>query len=101
MHYIIAKDNFSRDCHNDKLVALQEPTQSVQDMQNWCDINNHDCSLLYYVVTDDLTTMYLTSTYDYKEEIPTFDTFCNYTGLDLLPHDHALVIYNLHFNIQG
>lgn len=99
MYYIIAKDNLNRDYHPDRLVASRQLNQSVEDMQERCDLMNHSQDQLFYTVITDLSKMNLESMYDCAGEIPSFSTFCSYTGLGMLPHDDVDIIYRKHFNL--
>lgn len=100
MHYIIAKDNLNRDYHNDRLFTTEQAL-TLLEMKEWCKIANHENSAYFYTIIDDLSKMNLESMYDCNGEVPSYDTFCRYTGLGILPHDQALQMYNKHFHIQG
>ena len=99
MHYIIAKDNLNRDYHNDKLITTRQVNQTVEEMQGICDRANNSQDTYFYTIITDLSEMNLESMYDCNGEVPGFNTFCNYTGLGVLPHDGAYKMYSKHFNL--
>lgn len=99
MHYIIARDNLNRDYFPDRLIALRSLNQTIEDMQERCEVLNYAQSQLFYTVIDNLNDMSLDSMYDCNGEVPPFQTFCKYTGLGILPHDGAEVLYQQHFSL--
>lgn len=101
MLYIIAKDDLNRDYHNDKLIAVYDPTVTYNyelNCQRHCHDLNKENDGLFYTIICDLSVMNLDSMYDLSCGITTFEQFLVYTGFGIIPHDQAYTIYKSRFN---
>ena len=73
---------------------------SDNDMKTLASDRNYLNSNLFYKVVDIDYKLCFDSLYDISDiDIPSFEQFCNYTGVDYLEPEVAISIYNKQFNL--
>ena len=97
MCYILMSiDNYNRDFHPDKIHKVSESKEELEYELQYC--NNSE---RYFNVVDENYSFNFESNFDLIDEVPTFKTFCQYTGCNLLPEKKALELYIKQFKIKG
>ena len=96
-YLLIAIDNLNRDYHPDKIIEVSDDISRLKTLAS--DRNNLNSDLFYKVV-DRNYKLNFDSLYDISDiDKPSFNEFCDYTGVDYLEPDVAISIYNKQFNL--
>ena len=93
-YVLFLKDNYCRDYYPDKIIEVSYDEETL--IKKALEFNNLN-SDKYAKVVDEIYNFYFDSIYDISIEIPTFEDFCNYTGLDKISLDKAQKEYNIRF----
>lgn len=93
-YVLLQVDNFNRDYHPDRII---EVNYNKSILQRKADEINNRCSDVYWRVVDEDYKFNFDSLYDVSTEVPTFENFCKYTGLNKLSLDKAIEEYNSRF----
>ena len=97
-YLLIAIDNLNRDYHPDRIVEASDDISRLKTLAN---DKNYLNSNLFYKVVDRDYKLNFDSLYDVTDiVIPSFEQFCNYTGVDYLEPEVAISIYNKQFKIK-
>ncbi len=96
-YLLIAVDNLNRDYHPDKII---EASDDISRLKTLASDRNYLNSNLFYKVVDKDYKLNFDSLYDIADiDIPSFEQFCDYTGVNHLEPDVAISIYNKQFKI--
>ena len=96
-YLLIAIDNLNRDYHPDKIIEVSDDISRLKTLES---DRNHLNSDLFYKVVDRDYKLNFDSLYDISDiDKPSFNEFCDYTGVDYLEPDVAISIYNKQFNL--
>ena len=96
-YLLIAVDSLNRDYHPDKIIEASDDEQLLIDKAN---TRNSLVQNLFYKVVDRDYKLCFDSIYDVTDiDIPSFNEFCDYTGVNHLEPDVAISIYNKQFNL--
>ena len=96
-YLLIAVDNLNRDYHPDRIIEVSD---NISRLKTLASDRNHLGSELFYKVVNRDYKLYLYSLYDISDiDIPTYEQFCHYTGVDNLEPEVAISIYNKQFNL--
>ena len=96
-YLLIAVDNLNRDYHPDRIIEVSD---DISRLKTLASDRNHLGSNLFYKVVDRDYKLCFDSLYDISDiDKPSFNEFCNYTGVDFLEPDVAISIYNKQFNL--
>ena len=96
-YLLIAIDNLNRDYHPDKIIEVSDDISRLKTLAS--DRNNLNSNLFYKVV-DRNYKLNFDSLYDISDiDKPSYEQFCNYTGVNHLEPDVAISIYNKQFNL--
>ncbi len=96
-YLLIAIDNLNRDYHPDRIIEVSDDISRLKTLES--DRNNLNSNLFYKVV-DRNYKLNFDSLYDISDiDKPSFNEFCDYTGVDYLEPDVAISIYNKQFNL--
>ena len=96
-YVLLQVDNFNRFSHPDKIIEVSYDKSVLQRKAD--EINNRN-SDVYWVVVDEDYKFNFDSLYDISTEVPTFENFCKYTGLNELSLDKARKVYNLRYKTK-
>lgn len=96
-YVLFLKDNYCRDYYSDKIIEVDYNKEILIKKAEEFNSRNSD---RYAKVEGADYNFYFDSMYDVSTEIPTFENFCNYTGLDKLSLDKAKKDYNSRFKIK-
>ena len=97
-YLLIAVDNLNRDYHPDKII---EASDNISRLKTLASDRNYLNSNLFYKVVDRDYKLNFDSLYDIADiDIPSFEQFCKYTGVNHLEPEVAISIYNKQFNIK-
>ena len=96
-YLLIAVDNLNRDYHPDRIIEVSD---DISKLKTLASDRNYLNSNLFYKVVDRDYKLCFDSLYDISDiDKPSFNEFCNYTGIDYLEPDVAISIYNKQFNL--
>ena len=96
-YLLIARDNLNRIYHQDRIIEVSDDISRLKTLAS--DRNNLNSDLFYKVV-DRNYKLNFDSLYDISDiDKPSFNEFCDYTGVDYLEPDVAISIYNKQFNL--
>lgn len=97
-YLLIAVDNLNRIYHQDRIIEVSDDISRLKTLAKvW---NNLKSNLFYKVVDRDYKLCF-DSLYDISDiDKPSYEQFCNYTGVNHLEPDVAISIYNKQFNIN-
>lgn len=96
-YLLIAVDSLNRDYKPDRIIALSDDEQFLKDRAN---ARNSLVQDLFYKVVDKDYKLNFDSLYDIADiDIPSFEQFCDYTGVNHLEPELAISIYNKQFNL--
>jgi len=96
-YLLIAIDNLNRDYHPDRIIEVSD---NISRLKTLASDRNYLNSELFYKVVDRDYKLCFDSLYDISDiDKPSFNEFCNYTGVDYLEPDVAISIYNKQFNL--
>ena len=96
-YLLIAIDNLNRDYHPDRIIEVSDDISRLKTLES---DRNHLNSELFYKVVDRNYKLNFDSLYDISDiDKPSFNEFCNYTGVNHLEPDVAISIYNKQFNL--
>ena len=96
-YLLIAVDSLNRDYKPDRIV---EESDDISRLKTLASDRNYLNSNLFYKVADRDYKLNFDSLYDIADiDIPSFEQFCDYTGVDYLEPDVAISIYNKQFNL--
>lgn len=96
-YLLIAVDNLNRDYHPDRIIEVSD---DISRLKTLASDRNYLNSELFYKVVDRDYKLCFDSLYDISDiDKPSFNEFCNYTGVDYLEPDVAISIYNKQFNL--
>ncbi len=96
-YLLIAIDNLNRDYHPDRIIEVSDDISRLKTLES---DRNHLNSDLFYKVVDRNYKLNFDSLYDISDiDKPSFNEFCDYTGVDYLEPDVAISIYNKQFNL--
>lgn len=96
-YLLIAIDNLNRDYKPDRIIEVSDDISRLKTLES--DRNNLKSNLFYKVV-DRNYKLNFDSLYDISDiDKPSYEQFCNYTGVNHLEPDVAISIYNKQFNI--
>ena len=96
-YLLIAVDNLNRDYHPDRIIEVSD---DISKLKTLASDRNYLNSNLFYKVVDRDYKLCFDSLYDISDiDKPSFNEFCNYTGVDYLEPDVAISIYNKQFNL--
>ena len=96
-YLLIAVDNLNRDYKPDRIVEVSDDEQLLIDKAN---TRNSLVQDLFYKVVDRDYKLNFDSLYDISDiDIPSFEQFCDYTGVNHLEPEVAISIYNKRFNL--
>ena len=94
---IAVVDNLNRDYHPDRIIEVSD---DISRLKTLASDRNYLNSELFYKVVDRDYKLCFDSLYDISDiDKPSFNEFCNYTGVDYLEPDVAISIYNKQFNL--
>lgn len=93
-YVLVLKDNYNRDYYPDKIIEISYDEETL--IKKALEFNNMN-SDKYAKVVDEIYNFCFDSMYDVSTVIPTFEEFCNYTGLDKISLDKAQKEYNIRF----
>ena len=97
-YLLIAIDNLNRDYHPDRII---EASDDISRLKTLASDRNYLNSNLFYKVVDRDYKLNFDSLYDITDiDIPSYEQFCNYTGVNHLEPDVAISIYKKQFNIK-
>ena len=97
-YLLIAVDNLNRDYHPDRIIEISD---DISRLKTLASDRNYLNSNLFYKVVDRDYKLNFDSLYDIADiDIPSFNEFCNYTGVNHLEPEVAISIYNKQFNIK-
>ena len=100
MSYILMSiDNYNRDFHPDRIHKVSESKEELENELQYC--RNSENSERSFKVVDENYSFNFESNYDLIDEVPTFKTFCQYTGCNLLQEKKALDLYIKQFKVKG
>lgn len=95
---LIAVDSLNRDYHPDRIVEISD---DISRLKTLASDRNYLNSNLFYKVVDRDYKLNFDSLYDIADiYIPSFEQFCDYTGVNHLEPEDAISIYNKQFNIK-
>ena len=96
-YLLIAIDNLNRDYHPDRIIEVSDDISRLKTLEKvWNSLNSN----LFYKVVDRDYKLCFDSLYDISDiDKPSFNEFCNYTGVNHLEPDVAISIYNKQFNL--
>ena len=96
-YLLIAIDNLNRDYHPDRIIEVSDDISKLETLAKvWNNLNSN----LFYKVVDRDYKLNFDSLYDISDiDKPSFEQFCNYTGVNHLEPDVAISIYNKQFNL--
>ena len=96
-YLLIAVDSLNRDYHPDRIIEVSDDISRLKTLES--DKNHLNSNLFYKVVNKDYKLNF-DSLYDIADiDIPSYEQFCNYTGVNHLEPDIAIGIYNKQFNL--
>lgn len=96
-YLLIAVDNLNRDYHPDRIIEVSD---NISRLKTLASDRNYLNSNLFYKVVDRDYKLNFDSLYDTADiDIPSFEQFCKYTGVNHLEPEVAINIYNKQFNI--
>lgn len=96
-YLLIAIDNLNRDYHPDRIIEVSDDISRLKTLES---DRNHLNSDLFYKVVDRNYKLNFDSLYDISDiDKPSFNEFCDYTGVDYLEPEVAISIYNKQFNL--
>ena len=96
-YLLIAIDNLNRDYRPDRIIEVSDDISKLETLAKvWNNLNSN----LFYKVVDRDYKLCFDSLYDISDiDKPSFEQFCNYTGVNHLEPDVAISIYNKQFNL--
>ena len=96
-YLLIAVDNLNRIYHQDRIIEVSD---DISRLKTLAKVWNNLKSNLFYKVVDRNYKLCFDSLYDISDiDKPSFNEFCNYTGVNHLEPDVAISIYNKQFNL--
>ena len=96
-YLLIAVDSLNRDYHPDRIIEVSDDISRLKTLASDRNYLNSD---LFYKVVDRDYKLNFDSMYDIADiDKPSFENFCNYTGVNHLEPDIAIGIYNKQFNL--
>ena len=94
-YLLIAVDNLNRDYKPDRIV---EASDDISKLKTLASDRNYLNSELFYKVVDRDYKLNFDSLYDIADiDIPSYEQFCKYTGVNHLEPEVAISIYNKQF----
>ena len=96
-YLLIAVDNLNRDYKPDRIVEVSDDISKLKTLAKvWNNLNSE----LFYKVVDRDYKLCFDSLYDISDiDKPSYEQFCNYTGVNYLEPEVAISIYNKQFNL--
>lgn len=94
-YLLIAVDSLNRDYNPDRIIEVSD---DISRLKTLASDRNYLNSELFYKVVDRDYKLNFDSLYDIADvDKPSYEQFCNYTGVDNLEPDVAISIYNKQF----